>query len=263
MNGLTYSFPTISYRNKPLVMVTGASGKLGSEVRKNFTDALTPSHEELPVEDREKVGKYIAENLPDIIIHLAAMVSPPKCEIDKKKSWDITVQGTVNIIDACETFDRNCYFVLMSTPCVFSGDNDVEKDEDYLPYPDSFYGLCKAMQEMVVARSKLKWLIIRSNFIPRVKYPFPRAFTDRKSYYLFADQLAEEIKNVVNKKMSGIVHITGDKLLSMYDLARYCPDSKDVKKMTLGDYYKENPNACKLTKSMILVSKRIPKVKFR
>ena len=111
------------------IMITGASGKLGSEVSKHFPDALTPTHEELPVEDREKVGKYITDNLPDIIIHLAAMVSPPKCEVDKNMSWKVTVDGTANIIDACELLDRNCYFVLMSTPCVFSGEEDIEKYE--------------------------------------------------------------------------------------------------------------------------------------
>lgn len=248
---------------KQVIVITGASGKLGSEVRKHFPDALTPDHEELPVEDREKVFMYISDNMPDILIHLAAMVSPPKCEADKEMSWKVTVEGTKNFIDACEMFKPECYFVLMSTPCVFSGDEIEEKGEYHYRYPDNFYGLCKAMQEMVVERSKLRWTIIRSNFIPRVKYPFPKAFNDRKSYYLFADQLAEEIKNVIDAKILGIVHIVGDKLLSMYDLAKLCPDSEDIKPFTLEEYYKENPNSVKLTKNMMLKSTRLPKVKFR
>ena len=252
----TYELPTLVYRDKPLVLITGANGKLGSEVSKLYPDALRPSHQELPVEDRKKVFEYIRNTLPEIIIHLAAKVSPVKCEENKEQSWKVTVEGTLNLIEACRKYNPKVYFVLMSTPCVFDGNDATPKDEYHYYDASNYYGWCKAMQEMVVRASGLKWLIIRGNFIPYKKYPYEKAFVDRKSNYLFAHQLARGIKEVIDANMTGIVHVLGNKIISMYELAKRTPDSKNVKKTTLEEYYKENPNSCKLTKNMIMKSTR-------
>ena len=112
------------------------------------------------------------------------------------------------------------------------------------------------MQETIVKRSNLLSLIIRSNFIPYKKFPHEKAFSDRTSNYFFAPELAKEIKNTIDKKILGTVHILGDEILSMYDMAKLCPDSENVKPMTLEEYYKENPNSPKLTKNMVLNSIR-------
>ncbi|MDI6855537.1 MAG: hypothetical protein QMD21_01965 [Candidatus Thermoplasmatota archaeon] len=50
-----YKLATIVYRDKPLVMITGASGKLGSEISKLYPDALKPTHSELDITDRKRV----------------------------------------------------------------------------------------------------------------------------------------------------------------------------------------------------------------
>jgi len=243
------------------VFITGSTGRLGTPLTDLFRkdekyEVLAPPHSELDVADREAVFKYVEENPIDITVHLAAMVSPPKCEENKELSWRVTVEGTINLIDALEKYRPKSYFVLMSTPCVFSGEEDFPKSEHHYYYPDNFYGLCKAMQEMVVRRSKLKWLIIRGNFIPYKPYPYKKAFIDRRSNYLFAHQLAKGIKEVVDQGLEGIVHVLGDKVLSMYELAKLCPNSEDVEPYTLEEYYKDNPGSCKLTKSMVMKSTR-------
>ena len=120
------------------IFITGASGRLGSELSKLYPDALKPTHKELPVEDKMKIMDYVADNTPDIVIHLAAATSIPKCEHDKELAWKTNVMGTSNLIDACEKYSPKCYFVLMSTPCVFNGEDENPKDEFAIPYPESF-----------------------------------------------------------------------------------------------------------------------------
>jgi dTDP-4-dehydrorhamnose reductase len=241
------------------VLITGSSGKLGRYVKEVFSTekytVLSPSHQELDVIKREEVFHYIEAHKPDIVIHLAAATSPPRCEINKEWAWKTNVIGTINLIDACEKYVLNCYFVLMSTPCVFSGEEG-NYDEESIPYPSNFYGFTKAIQEIIVMRSKLKYLIIRGNFVPKEKWPYPKAFIDRFGTYLFADQLAKGIKEVVEANLTGIVHIVGKKKMSMYELAKMCPDSENVVTYTLEEYYKGNPNSCKLTKDMSLISTR-------
>lgn len=237
------------------ILLTGASGKLGRKVAPLFPDALTPSSKELNVTDAAAVDAYIKKNKPDIVIHLAAMTAPPRCEENKRIAWDVNVAGTAHLIDVCLKYNPKCYFVLMSTPCVFSGDDETPKDENYVQYPDNFYGVTKMLQELVVARSKLKYLIIRANFVPYEKWPYPNAFVDRKSNYLFAHQLAKGIKEVVDVYLEGVVHILGDEILSMYDLAKLCPDSGNVGTMSYSDY-DSSKNKVKLTKNMVLKSTR-------
>jgi dTDP-4-dehydrorhamnose reductase len=245
---------------KMKVLITGGSGRLGREILKQFSYAkytpLSPSIDEMNVIDQIAVDNYIKKTKPDIVIHLAAAVSPPKCEEDKKWAWDTTILGTIHMIDTCKKYVPNCLFALMSTPCIFSGEDETPKHENYIPYPDNFYGLIKMIQEILVSRSNLKYLIIRGNFVSYEKWPYPKAFTDRKSNYLFSFQLAKGIREVIEAGMVGVVHVLGYKILSMYDLAKLCPESENVQPTNMEEYYKENPNTCKLTKSMVMESTR-------
>jgi len=235
-------------------LITGSSGRLGREVSKLFPEALTPTHSELELSNWDQVNDYINNNEPDAIIHLAALTSPPKCEKNKKLAWNSNVIGTLNLIETCLEYNPNCIFLLMSTPCIFNGNDPTPKDENYYPDPDNYYGFTKAMQEMIVQGSDLDWIIVRSNFIRYEKYPFPKAFVDRYSNYLFAHQLAKGIKEVLESDQGGILHIVGDKVISMYELAKKCPNSKDVSEYTLEEYYNDFPESSRLTKHMTLKS---------
>ena len=55
------------------VLITGGSGRLGKELRKNFPDALAPTHEELDITNIERVKQYVSQFNFDMIIHCAAL----------------------------------------------------------------------------------------------------------------------------------------------------------------------------------------------
>jgi dTDP-4-dehydrorhamnose reductase len=76
-------------------------------------------------------------------------------------------------------------------------------------------------------------LIIRANFVPREKWKYERAFIDRFGTYLFADDLALAIGDVISKRLTGIVHVAGKEKLSMFELARLT--TPNIKSMTLKD----------------------------
>jgi dTDP-4-dehydrorhamnose reductase len=218
----------------PIVLLTGSTGKLGRYVLKSFQDSLHPTRSEFDVTNRDQVFEYIKAHNPDIIIHLAAVVPIRKCEEDKASAWNTNVLGTKNLLESCLNYSKNCYFVYMSSPCVFSG-QDGPYDENSIPYPRNFYGLTKVIAENMVLSSFLsKKLVIRSNFVPKERWPYPKAFTDRFSKYLFADDLAKAIKEVVDAGVTGILHITGDRRMSMFDLAKMT--TPDVLPMTMSEY---------------------------
>jgi len=216
------------------VLITGGTGRLGKELVRVFPESLHPTRLELGVEVKSQVDNYISEKKPDVIIHTAAVTSVPYCEENRKEAYETNVGGTENLIDACLNHNSDCYFVLISTACVFRGDvgNYVETD---LPYPENYYALTKLLAECVVKYSGLKFLIIRTNFVAREKWPYPKAFTDRYGTYLFASDVASAVKSIVQQKLAGVVHVCGDKKMSMFELAKIT--TPDVEPMTLSEYH--------------------------
>ena len=105
--------------------------------------------------------------------------------------------------------------------------------ESDIPYPENFYALTKLMGESEVSKIS-EYLIIRTNFVPRKPWPYLAAFTDRFGTYLFAENVAKGIKDVLDKKLHGIIHLVGNEKISMFELAKIT--TPDVKPMTIEDY---------------------------
>jgi len=213
-------------------MITGSTGKLGRELVKVFPNALTPTHKVLELGDRNAVFTYIQENRPTTIVHAAALTGIRECEEDREKAWRSNVIGTENLVDACLKFVPSTYFVYVSTACVFDGHRGFYTERD-VPYPENFYALTKLLGEFVVRKLPLH-LIVRTNFVARERWRFPKAFVDRFGTYLFADDVARGIREVVDAKLTGVVHVCGDRKMSMYELARLT--TPDVQPMTLAEY---------------------------
>lgn len=211
------------------MLITGSRGKLGQELLMLFPDALHPGSDELNVTDKNAVFAYIEKNKPDVIVHLAAATDVRKCEAGPEWAYGINVTGTEHLIEACRVHNPGCYFVYMSTACVFFGDRGEYTEED-VPHPKNFYALTKLLAEFVVKRLD-NHLILRGNFVARETWPYPKAFTDRFGTYLFADDLARAIKDVLGKKLKGLVHVAGKEKLSMFELAKIT--TPDVAPMTM------------------------------
>jgi dTDP-4-dehydrorhamnose reductase len=160
------------------------------------------------------------------------MTSVRQCESEKKLSWDTNVIGTKNLVDAAIKFNPNSKFSYVSTACVFDGHVGMYK-ESSIPYPENFYALTKLIGEQFVKNLK-NHIIIRTNFKGKQKWPYPKAFTDRFGTYLFADQVALGINDIIKENIQGVVHIVGKKKISMFELAQLT--TPDIKPMTLEDY---------------------------
>jgi len=191
----------------------------------------------------------------DTVVHTAALTGIRQCEENRELAWKTNVDGTRNLLQACLQSRPDCYFVHISTACVFYGDRGDYVESD-LPYPKNFYSLTKLVSEFVVSEVRSdNWLIIRTNFVPRSRWPYQKAFKDRFGTYLFADDLANAIAKVLEKRITGILHVCGDKRMSMFELAKIT--TPDVQPMTIEEY-----SGPPLTMDMSLVSSRIKPFKL-
>jgi dTDP-4-dehydrorhamnose reductase len=216
------------------IMITGGTGRLGRELIKVFPDSLHPSKKELDITDQDAVYDLVRESRPELIIHCAAVTGIRECEQDKPYAWKVNVKATEDLLGACKMHAQNCFFVYISTACVFPGDRGDYVETD-VPYPKNFYALTKLLGEAAVRYSGLgKWLILRTNFVAREKWQYPKAFIDRFGTYLFADDLALAISSVIAEERTGIAHICGEEKLSMFELAKLTQPK--VGSMTIADY---------------------------
>ena len=218
------------------ILLTGGSGNLGTELKKILSNCTSPIKQELDVTNRKQVFDFFQKNSIDLVIHTAAITNIRLCEENRKLAWDTNVQGTRNLVDAIKKSENNTKFIYISTACVFDGHRGMYKESD-IPYPENFYALTKLIGESEVSKMS-DYLIIRTNFVSRKPWPYPAAFTDRFGTYLFAENVGTAINEIINSNISGVIHVVGDKKISMYDLAKM--NTPLVKPMTIGDY--QGPN---------------------
>ena len=235
------------------ILITGSSGALGSELRKKFPNAFTPSHNELDITDKEMIMDFFKKNKIDIVIHTAAITSVRKCEEAKELTWKTNIDGTKNLVNSLIQTNPNGKFIYLSTACVFDGNVGMYK-ETSVPYPENFYALTKLLGEQE-AKKSYNHLIIRTNFTAKKKWPYPKAFSDRFGTYLFAKDVADGIEEVLNSDLNGIVHIVGDKKISMLELAKIT--TPNIESMTMNDY-----SGPRLTIDMSLDTERWKKYKI-
>jgi len=214
------------------ILITGVTGTLGSELKKIFPDSLSPSHQDFDICDLTSVKKFFNNHKIDTIIHSAAFTTIRGCEENKSQALQINVQGTKNLVNAFQNSNPSGKFVYVSTACVFDGRSSMYT-ENSIPYPKNFYSLTKLLGEYVVNQLENS-LIIRTNFVGRKKWPYPKAFTDRFGTYLFSEQVAQGIFDLFDDDMNGIVHVVGDRKISMHELAKLT--TPEIQPMTMNDY---------------------------
>ena len=214
------------------ILLTGGTGILGTELKKILGDCVSPSSTELDIKNRKHVFTFFDNNHIDVVIHTAALTKIRFCEENKSLAWETNVNGTKNLVDALLNSKHDVKFIYVSTACVFDGHSGMFTETD-IPYPENFYALTKLIGEREVSKLN-SYLIIRTNFVAKNKWPYPKAFTDRFGTYLFAHNVAFGIKELLESDIFGVIHVVGDKKLSMYDLAKITTPL--IEPMTIDDY---------------------------
>ena len=235
------------------MLITGGSGALGTELKKIFSDSLTPNHKSLDITNKKNVLDFFKNHDIDTVIHAAALTKIRPCEENRELAWKTNVEGTKNLVDVVLELNQDVQFIYISTACVFDGHTGMYK-ESSIPYPENFYSLTKLVAEHEVNKLP-NYLIIRTNFVPKKRWPYPKAFTDRFGSYLFSEDTAIGIRDVQKANLQGFVHIVGDKKISMFELAK--KTTPDILPMTIKDY-----SGPKLTMDMTLDTERWKKYKI-
>lgn len=112
----------------------------------------------LDVADIKNVFKTIDQLKPSLFLHAAALSNVDFCQKHQKEARRINVEGTRNIVKACEK--NRIPLLFISSNAVFDGAKKIYSEEDK-PHPVNFYGKTKNEGEKIVEESSLSWKIVR------------------------------------------------------------------------------------------------------
>ena len=149
------------------ILVTGASGQLGSEIRERsarysgyefiFTDAG-----EMDIADAAATASFIAACQPTWVINCAAYTAVDRAEDEEALATRINATGVENIVSALQ--GTGCRLIHISTDYVFDGNSPVPYTEEDTPSPASAYGRSKLAGE----KAAMRWpdtMIIRTSWL--------------------------------------------------------------------------------------------------
>ena len=109
------------------VLVTGANGQLGTEMRNvscgSHDDYLFTDVDELDITDADAVMRYVRANDVDVVVNCAAYTNVDKAEDDYAAADLINNKAVSNLAMACKAVGAT--LIHISTDYVFKGDNNV------------------------------------------------------------------------------------------------------------------------------------------
>ncbi len=223
------------------ILVTGANGQLGNELRLVTAESadryVFTDIGELDITDAEAIERMVAANGIELIINCAAYTNVDKAEDDRALAERLNTTAVEHLAAAMKR--RNGWLVHISTDYVFGGDPyNTPCKEDQQGTPTGVYGETKLHGEQAIARIGCHHIIIRTawlysefgkNFVKTMldltaSKPELKVVFDQTGTPTYARDLAEAIFAIVEGRKyagnEGIYHYSNEGVCSWYDFTK-------------------------------------------
>ena len=233
------------------ILVTGANGQLGNEMRivtkgsKDryiFTDVVEVEGQEttiLDITNIDAIRKMVSDNDVKVIINCAAWTNVDGAEDPEKYGIVEKLNATAPENLAIAMKKVNGLLVHISTDYVFGGDPyNTPCKEDQKGTPTGVYGLTKLHGEQNIQKSGVDYLIFRTawlysefgkNFVktmlnltstkPQLKVVFDQVGTPTYAYDLAA-AIYDIIENRMYEGNTGVYHYSNEGVCSWFDFTK-------------------------------------------
>ena len=221
------------------ILVTGAQGQLGSEIKEiaaqypncifTFTDRA-----ELSITDKNAVDRFFEDFQPDYCINCAAYTAVDKAEDPEQRGIVEAVNAIAVEYLAAATAKYHAKLIHISTDYVFSGKATLPYKETDTAEPVSIYGITKlkgeqlalANTDAVVIRTAWVYSSYGKNFVKTMinlmqSKPQLKVVSDQYGTPTYAADLAKVIMQMINsgKWIPGIYHYTNEGNINWYEFA--------------------------------------------
>lgn len=202
------------------VLVTGASGQLGTALRPLLADAVFTDAHDLDITDRAAVDEAVGPGI-SAIINAAAWTAVDAAEAPDAlpTAFDVNVTGVANLAMAARR--RDIALLHVSTDYVLAGDHTGDAPVSAPLDPRGAYGITKAAGELA-ARLAPRHHVVRTSWVfgdgPNFVRTMRRIATGREELTVVADQvgrptyavdLAAALVGLLDSQDYGIHHATG------------------------------------------------------
>ena len=223
------------------ILVTGANGQLGNEMRivaKSSADNyIFTDVAELDITNAAAVEKIVKDNDVNVIINCAAYTNVDKAEDDSEFAEILNAKAAENLAVAMKKNDG--LLVHVSTDYVFGGTkNNTPCKEDEPANPTGVYGMTKLHGEQAIIASGCRHIIIRTawlysefgkNFLktmlnltatkPQLKVVFDQVGSPTYAYDL-ALAIFDIVENRKYEGNDGIYHFSNEGVCSWFDFTK-------------------------------------------
>lgn len=224
---------SLLYLLPEVTLIATARGENRDEIYEDYI------YESMDITSEENVLAVFRKHKPDAVIHTAAMTHVDQCELNKEDCVDQNITAVKHIVKACK--EVGAFIVHVSTDFIFDGTHGPLTEEE-TPNPVNYYGWTKWEAEKAVEASGLKWAIARTVLVYGVVQDMSRSnivlwaknnLEQKKEINVVNDQwrtptLAEDLAKgcwlIVQKQATGIFNISGEEMISPYDLAHTVAD---------------------------------------
>jgi dTDP-4-dehydrorhamnose reductase len=244
------------------VLITGANGLVGQALVRRMSrfpeyDVLATSRDDEPrfsggscgyspldVTNPDEVEAIFQDFTPNVVVNCAAMSDAAACADQRETAWAVNAGAVQTLARCCRS--TGARLVQVSTDFVFDG-KDGPYEEDARPNPVNDYGRTKLAGENAVREAgPSKWAIARTVLVYGTADGPTRSnvvlwvlnnllqneplhvVDDQWRTPTYVEDLAAGIERMIHFEKTGIYHLSGRELLTVYDLACQVADVFDL-----------------------------------
>ncbi len=235
------------------VLITGANGLLGQALVHRLSrfpeyDVLATARDDAPrftggscgyapldVTRPPDVEAIFEDFTPNVVVNCAALSDTSRCAEDPETAWAVNAEAVRTLAHCCRSIGAR--LVQVSSDFVFDG-RDGPYAEDARPNPVNEYGRTKLAGENAVREAgPSKWAIARTVLVYGTAEAMSRSnvvlwvlneLSQNRPIHVVEDQwrtptyvedLAAGIERMLHFEKTGIYHLSGRELITVYDLA--------------------------------------------
>lgn len=239
------------------VLLTGANGLLGQKLavllderekleiiatskgQSRLPHDLSLTYESIDITDFDRLQYLFQQFQPTEVINTAAMTNVDACEQDPEACYKANVQGVRFLCGLCKEY--NTRLIHVSTDFIFDGLAG-PYDERAIPNPLSVYGRAKWEAEQLIQSSGINAAIARTILLYGMVPGLSRtnivlwvrdSLLQNKTIRVVDDQfrsptlvedLADGIAAILFRNKTGIYHLSGPEIFSVFELALQVAD---------------------------------------